>query len=903
MTSSLCTKKVTHYALPGVALAAGLFAAPAAVLAGNSSIGMVLATRGDVYAERDDSRRSLSRRDEIYVGDTIHTASNARAQIRLNDDQSITLRSDTRLTFEHFEFDAEEQSGETRKSLIEGGMRAITGAIRGEENYSIETPVAVIGVRGTISEIAHGENFGTVGGTPRGSGWVENAGASPERLLTGEDQPDTYFQVIDAETPPEPLPSRPVQLDSVTQDVGEDEDDEPEEDEAEEEEDQEDEPDDQDEPADEETEDDQLTDESADGSDSEDTVTEAVADQQREVSEEEVDDSVRALIFTSDPDSDNPKVFKASVKYDPTDPAGMKFELADNSAPIFREDGETQAFGSGGQSSWGAWVYPAKDPVVWITGRSDLEPAEFKTSFIERLEVEGKLQLGAIDGVISGSPAKLLGEQAISVAETDFAAFNLDVTAGDGLNSSAEMLLETAIPSNLATTSEDQFWERWHAEFSGSVSINADDLTLEISTVSGRYQITDARCLTCDDHQYLAEADLSGEVVIQLYGDPDNVGAGALLHLEADYSYQQHIWNDGELPDEFYDSELIAALYLQEGLIADIDSHISPPEKEPDLPDYGNGYNDEIPYHSFDYISFGVAKLSYPETTTPLLFFPAEPGDDPHEDVVFSIWDYTDAAWEDEPDNFQDYLMSLERGDDELLDSGESTSHEVYWGAWGQKDEGGVILPSASLYAGEELGTEYPVVWLYGRSAFSWDDNQYDAMLSRLESDGIDMALEGGILVSTLPEGIDHRDTFELFTDTPPKGINTYFGSGNLIFEPEGLDLDLILEREFFIEDHSVYELWNINDSQDPELDAANLLVSFALEGDLQLTAEGEKGFKATSGVTGVMSLAIYGEPDQLGAGGNLRLNAHEHFWLEDVGNLEELQGFHALEGVIYFEE
>lgn len=206
-----------------------LIASPVIHAADGESVGVVMVTRGEVYARTpEDERRDLERRSELFVGDTVFTGPRARAQLRLEDGQTLTLRHDTELRIEAFDYDADTEEGESRKSLIEGGLRAITGAISGEDDYSIDTPVATIGVRGTTSEVAHSDDQGTFGGTTRGGGWAQNRGSDdvqPQRIDVGDGADTDYYHVVDAVSPPEALVERPAQLESLGDEEVDEEDD------------------------------------------------------------------------------------------------------------------------------------------------------------------------------------------------------------------------------------------------------------------------------------------------------------------------------------------------------------------------------------------------------------------------------------------------------------------------------------------------------------------------------------------------------------------------------------------------------------------------------------------------------------------------------------------------------
>src|SRR5512135_2509903 len=149
---------------------------------------------------------------EISEGETLVSAKNGGAQLRMIDDGIIALRPDSRMTIEAFHYNGKEDGTEKSSlSLLKGGFRAITGAIGhiNKLNYQIKTPSATIGIRGTdhepmfiptpaLGETALGKPGtyekvnvgGVVMATPHGSlalgpnqvGYVESMNAKPTAL-------------------------------------------------------------------------------------------------------------------------------------------------------------------------------------------------------------------------------------------------------------------------------------------------------------------------------------------------------------------------------------------------------------------------------------------------------------------------------------------------------------------------------------------------------------------------------------------------------------------------------------------------------------------------------------------------------------------------------------------------
>jgi hypothetical protein len=101
------------------------------------------------------SERPASKGSPVDVGDTIATDKRGMAQIKMGDGAIVVVEPDSRVTVAEYRYTGVEDGSEkVRFRLEQGGIRALTGAIgrTHKGNYSIETPIAHIGVRGTDHE-------------------------------------------------------------------------------------------------------------------------------------------------------------------------------------------------------------------------------------------------------------------------------------------------------------------------------------------------------------------------------------------------------------------------------------------------------------------------------------------------------------------------------------------------------------------------------------------------------------------------------------------------------------------------------------------------------------------------------------------------------------------------------
>lgn len=128
----------------GIALASGQAAAEVA--------GRVSFVTGNVSVTASDgSTRALRRGDAINGGDRISTNS-GRLQLRFTDGGFVSLQPGTVFGIDEYLYaNRKPEESSLFFSLLQGGMRTVTGAIGkvNKQSYKVRTPVATIGIRGT----------------------------------------------------------------------------------------------------------------------------------------------------------------------------------------------------------------------------------------------------------------------------------------------------------------------------------------------------------------------------------------------------------------------------------------------------------------------------------------------------------------------------------------------------------------------------------------------------------------------------------------------------------------------------------------------------------------------------------------------------------------------------------
>ena len=133
-----------------------LFSAMVAVTAltwAGQVAGTVVHLSGPLLAKKaDGSVKILARKSEVEQGDTLVAEKGTYAQIRFIDNSEVTLRPDTTFKIEAFAYDEARPDADSASfKLVKGGLRSVTGLLgkRNKEKFSLKTPTATIGIRGT----------------------------------------------------------------------------------------------------------------------------------------------------------------------------------------------------------------------------------------------------------------------------------------------------------------------------------------------------------------------------------------------------------------------------------------------------------------------------------------------------------------------------------------------------------------------------------------------------------------------------------------------------------------------------------------------------------------------------------------------------------------------------------
>ena len=115
-------------------------------------IGVASATKNDVQGIFGATPRSLAPGSEIFANERVRTGAAATAQLLFLDQTSLSIGPQSEVKLDHFVYNPNSGAGNLALSASKGAFRFVSGA-QNPTSYSITTPVATIGVRGTICDL------------------------------------------------------------------------------------------------------------------------------------------------------------------------------------------------------------------------------------------------------------------------------------------------------------------------------------------------------------------------------------------------------------------------------------------------------------------------------------------------------------------------------------------------------------------------------------------------------------------------------------------------------------------------------------------------------------------------------------------------------------------------------
>jgi hypothetical protein len=133
-----------------IALAGVLALQPTASIA--ESIGHAASTRNHVDGVLSGQTRTLSSGSGVYSNELVRTGKDSAADLRFRDNTNLNVGPSSEVRLDKFVYDPNKSRGNVTLNATKGAMRFVTGA-QDSKNYTIKTPYATLGVRGTVLEI------------------------------------------------------------------------------------------------------------------------------------------------------------------------------------------------------------------------------------------------------------------------------------------------------------------------------------------------------------------------------------------------------------------------------------------------------------------------------------------------------------------------------------------------------------------------------------------------------------------------------------------------------------------------------------------------------------------------------------------------------------------------------
>ncbi len=122
-------------------------------------IGKIEKVSGSVTAVRNGVAVTLNVGDAVNKSDIVQTGSDSSCGISLLDGTALNLSANTRMALNDFLFDANAISGNgSHLTLVQGAFAFVSGLVAKTGGLNVETPVAVIGIRGTVGGASCADN-------------------------------------------------------------------------------------------------------------------------------------------------------------------------------------------------------------------------------------------------------------------------------------------------------------------------------------------------------------------------------------------------------------------------------------------------------------------------------------------------------------------------------------------------------------------------------------------------------------------------------------------------------------------------------------------------------------------------------------------------------------------------
>jgi hypothetical protein len=135
-------------ALPYALAIASLTLASGQSALADSKVGVAAAVKNDVRGKSG----ALAVGSSVFANERIRTGDAATAQLMFLDKTVLNMGPKAELLLDKYVYNPNRGTGQVVVNAVQGSMRFVTGS-QNPTNYSIKTPVATLGIRGTIVDL------------------------------------------------------------------------------------------------------------------------------------------------------------------------------------------------------------------------------------------------------------------------------------------------------------------------------------------------------------------------------------------------------------------------------------------------------------------------------------------------------------------------------------------------------------------------------------------------------------------------------------------------------------------------------------------------------------------------------------------------------------------------------
>lgn len=148
-----------------------------------TNAGTLFAINGTVTIQRGDKTFQARQGTRLRQGDEIVTAPGADALVRFDDGSRMAVREGSALQLQKLLLRGFTEQREKVLSLLQGGLRYISGRNTHKQKFALQTATATIGIRGTDIEILVSED--AIGNDPNGTYLKVNTGVATMQAVDG----------------------------------------------------------------------------------------------------------------------------------------------------------------------------------------------------------------------------------------------------------------------------------------------------------------------------------------------------------------------------------------------------------------------------------------------------------------------------------------------------------------------------------------------------------------------------------------------------------------------------------------------------------------------------------------------------------------------------------------------